>query len=119
MGFIIFYAWGCYSLDFLNSTKNKKINKIQCVTAQVCNMKQYSNCKILQKGSFISDPQRSADPPSDAAWAYGFAVISFCKNFYRCSPQAGADERGFRGADAAVGVSVARQEAVSVRRLHV
>lgn len=33
--------------------------------------------------------------------------------------QAGAEEHGFRGADAAVGVAAIRWEAVSVRRLHV
>ncbi|WOX50992.1 hypothetical protein R2E40_14380 [Aeromonas sp. CD] len=52
-------------------------------------------------------------------WAYGFAVIHFCKKFSWRSPQAGADERGFRDADAAVGVAAMIWKAVSVRRLHV
>jgi hypothetical protein len=62
----------------------------------------------VKKRSFFADPQRARDPLSGAVWAYGFAVIHFCKKFYWCGAQAGAEERGFRDADAAVGFSSTR-----------
>ncbi|MEY4328424.1 MAG: hypothetical protein RL703_243 [Pseudomonadota bacterium] len=79
----------------------------------------FPNYKTLQLLSILSDPHQAADPLSGAVWAYGVAVIHFCKKFYWCGAQAGAEERGFRDADAAVGVAAMRWEAVSVLRLHV
>jgi hypothetical protein len=54
---------------------------IQLVTFLLQQFRATSNCKTLQKRSFFADPQRSADPLSGAVWAYGFAVIHFCKKF--------------------------------------
>jgi hypothetical protein len=78
-----------------------------------------SNCKTLQFLSILSDPHLARDPLSGAVWAYGFAVIHFCKKFYWCGAQAGAEERGFRDVDAAAGVASLHGEAVSALRLHV
>jgi hypothetical protein len=92
---------------------------IQRVTFSPLSSRAPPNCKTLQFLSILSDPQWAADPLSGAVWAYGFAVIHFCKKFYWCGSQAGAEERGFRDVDAAVGVATRNWEAVSVRRLHV
>ena len=92
---------------------------IQRVMFSVLLFRAPPNCKKPQKGSFFSDPNHARDPLSGAVWAYGFAVIHFCKKFYWCGAQAGAEERGFRDVDAAAGVASLHGEAVSALRLHV
>ena len=107
------------SRSFKYPRKVRPRQYIQRVTIPRPPFKASSNCKTLQFLSILSDPYRAADPLCGAVWAYGFAVIHFCKKFYWCGAQAGAEERGFRDADAAVGVAAACSEAVSVPRLHV
>ncbi len=92
---------------------------IQRLTFSTPLVRPLSNCKTLQFLSILSDPYLAGDPLSGAVWAYGFAVIHFCKKLYWCGAQAGAEERGFRDADAAVGVAALCSEAVCVLRLHV
>ncbi len=105
--------------SFKSSRKVRPPQYIQRVTLSPSLSRAPPNCKTLQFLSILSDPHLARDPLSGAAWAYCFAVIHFCKKFYWCGAQAGADERGFRDADAAVGVAAVCWEAVSMLRLHV
>lgn len=60
----------------------------------------------MKNVSLISVRVLALEPRAGVLWAYGFAVIHFCKNFFPRAAQAGADERGFRGVDAAVDVAI-------------
>lgn len=107
------------SRSFKSSRKVRPLQYIQRVTFSPSLSRAPPNCKTLQFLSILSDPHLVRDPLSGAAWAYGFAVIHFCKKFNWCGAQAGAEELGFRDADAAVGVAAVCSEAVCVIRLHV
>ena len=54
------------------------------------------NCNAVKKCSLFSVWILTVRPRAGGLWAYGFAVIHFCKNFFPRGAQAGADERGFR-----------------------
>lgn len=54
------------------------------------------NCKKVKKVSLISVRIVALEPRAGGLWAYGFAVLYFCKKFATRGRQTGADERGFR-----------------------
>lgn len=60
------------------------------------------NCRKVKKGSLFSVRVLALKPRAGGLWAYGFAVLYFCKIFSVRGPQAGADERGFRDATLSV-----------------
>jgi hypothetical protein len=59
-------------------------------------LQHIKNCKTVEKRSLFSVRFFAAKPSAGGLWAYGFAVIHFCKKFSIRGVQAGADERGFR-----------------------
>ena len=61
------------------------------------------NCIKVKKGSLFSVRVLALKPRAGGLWAYGFAVLYFCKIFPVRGPQAGADERGFRDFTLSVG----------------
>lgn len=67
--------------------------------------------KILGKIFMSFSSHSTKKPQVRRALAGGFAEKQYCKNFYPWSPQAGADERGFRGVYSSV------DHAASVRNL--
>lgn len=69
------------SQSFKPSRKVRPHQYIQRVTFSPSLSRAPPNCKTLQFLSILSDPHIVRDPLSGAVWAYGFAVIHFCKKF--------------------------------------
>lgn len=63
------------------------------------------NCNAVKKCSLFSVWILTVRPRAGGLWAYSFAVIHFCKNFFPRGAQAGADERGFRDVAPSVALS--------------